>query len=110
MGKRYPMNAISATSPNGKTMRSIRKSSLDCFPIFRHYTCRSSSVNGLDGSDTERDMAALLPGVFIQHLTFPSHMVSDPLGAEYSEGKAAMEIGGRSYLRRHLRTCAYSLT
>src|SRR6266699_3924765 len=25
-------------------------------------------------------MAWLLPGVFLQHLTFPSHMASDPLG------------------------------
>ena len=39
----------------------------------------SSSVNGLKGSDAERDIAGLLPGVFVQHLTFPSELATDPL-------------------------------
>ena len=39
----------------------------------------SSSVNGLKGSDAERDIAGLLPCVFVQHLTFPSELATDPL-------------------------------
>jgi WD40 repeat protein len=39
----------------------------------------SSSVNGLNGSDAERDITGLLPCVSVQLLTFLSHKASDPL-------------------------------
>src|SRR5512135_561707 len=40
---------------------------------------RSSWLNALNGSDAERDISVLLSGVFVQHLTFPSQLASDPL-------------------------------
>src|SRR5437588_7376924 len=40
----------------------------------------SSSVTGLNGSDAERDIAGLLACIFVQHLTFPLQLASDPLG------------------------------
>lgn len=77
------MNIIAATSLDGKIMRNIRKSSLDCFAILKHNMYHSSPVNGLNGLDAERDLTTLLPGVFVQHLTIPSNISINLLRAEY---------------------------